>query len=126
MRAIDTNVLLRLMISDDGAQTASAEQFVRDGAWVSTVVLVEAIWVLNSKYGTSLREQAEIVQLLLDNPRILLEQSEAVREALELFRNRPSIGFSDCMVLALARMGGHLPLGTFDRRLGSVDGAQRI
>ena len=29
--------------------------------------------------------------------------------ALELFRGRPSLGFSDCLMLQLARKAGHLP-----------------
>jgi hypothetical protein len=40
-----------------------------------------------------------------------------VAAALDLFRARPALGFSDCLVLQLARKAGHLPLGTFDRGL---------
>jgi len=34
--------------------------------------------------------------------------------------------FSDCLVLEIARKAGYLPLGTFDRDLGKLDGAARI
>jgi hypothetical protein len=34
--------------------------------------------------------------------------------------------FSDCLVLEIARKAGHLPLATFDRALGSLDGAHRL
>jgi predicted nucleic acid-binding protein len=44
----------------------------------------------------------------------------------ELFRAKPSLGFSDCLILNLARNAGHLPLGTFDRNLGKVDGAHKL
>jgi predicted nucleic acid-binding protein len=47
-----------------------------------------------------------------------------VEEALELFRRHPSPGFTDRLVLATARKAGHLPLGTLDRRLAKLDGAQ--
>src|SRR5579864_219869 len=91
MRAIDTNVLLRLMIAGDPAQTDLAEQFVRPGVWVSTVALVEAVWVLNKTYQMSARRQSEVVQLLIDNPSVALEHPEAVRGALHLFRARPAL-----------------------------------
>jgi predicted nucleic-acid-binding protein len=50
MRAIDTNVLVRLLARDDPRQLASAEAFVQAGAWVSLLVLMEAVWVLDSVY----------------------------------------------------------------------------
>jgi predicted nucleic acid-binding protein len=37
-----------------------------------------------------------------------------------------SVSFSDCLVLEVARKVGHLPLGTFDRDLAKLDGAQRL
>jgi hypothetical protein len=36
------------------------------------------------------------------------------------------LGFSDCLVLAIARKAGHLPLGTFDRNLGKVTGTHKL
>ena len=51
MRAVDTNVLVRLATRDDAQQTAAAEAFVAAVAWVSQLVLMEALWVLVSVYG---------------------------------------------------------------------------
>jgi len=45
MRAIDTNVLVRLITRDDSRQAAAAEAFVENGAWVSVLALAEATWV---------------------------------------------------------------------------------
>jgi predicted nucleic acid-binding protein len=36
------------------------------------------------------------------------------------------LGFSDCLILQLARKAGHLPLGTFDRGLSKLEGAQKL
>lgn len=41
MRAVDTNVLVRLITRDDKKQVESAEEFVSKGAWVSHLVLAE-------------------------------------------------------------------------------------
>jgi predicted nucleic-acid-binding protein len=53
MRAVDTNVLVRLVTRDDRKQVAAAESFVSKGAWVSTLVLTEATWVLTAVYDLS-------------------------------------------------------------------------
>jgi len=50
MRAVDTNVLVRLMTRDDTKQVAVAEAFVANGAWVPHLAVAEAVWVLTSVY----------------------------------------------------------------------------
>jgi predicted nucleic acid-binding protein len=44
----------------------------------------------------------------------------------EQFRKRPKLGCSDYVVLEVARKAGHLPLGTFDRELSKLDGAEKL
>ena len=51
MRAVDTNVLVRLIVRDDPEQVARAEVFVEHGAWISLPAFVETVWVLKSVYG---------------------------------------------------------------------------
>lgn len=46
--------------------------------------------------------------------------------ALRNYRARPALGFSDCLVLEVARKAGNLPLGTFDRELSRLEGAKRV
>jgi predicted nucleic-acid-binding protein len=122
MRAVDTNVLVRLLTRDDEEQTEAAEAFVASGAWISHVVLVETVWVLESVYGVDARGRAKAVEMLLNHRELTVEAPDVVERALGHFRKRPSLGFSDCMVIETARKAGHGPLGTFDRDLGRVDG----
>jgi len=126
MRAIDTNVLVRLVTRDDARQAASADVFVEKGAWVSILALAEATWVLAAVYERSAADLVIAVEMLLNHKGLTLQDSDAVTAALDLFRSRPALGFSDCLMLQLARKAGHLPLGTFDRALGKVEGAQRL
>ncbi len=126
MRAVDTNVLVRLLARDDAAQTEAAEAFVAGGAWVSHVVLAEAVWVLDSVYGLGSREIGIALEMLLAHEHLTIQDADVVTSALEHFRRRPSLGFSDCLVLEASRKAGHLPLGTFDRDLGKLDGAERL
>ena len=126
MPAIDTNVLVRLAVGDDAGQVELAENFIQKGAWVSHVVLIEAVWVLRSYYGRSPQQIVQSIEMLLSNTDLTLQDADVVEAALALFRANPAIGFSDCLVLSTARKAGHLPLGTFDRALGKLDGAARI
>jgi predicted nucleic-acid-binding protein len=126
MRAVDTNVLVRLLVGDDADQVASAERFLAAGAWASTLAVAETIWVLGDVYGLSAKELYKAIEMLLNNPTLTLQEPEAVAGALELFRARPALGFSDCLMLELARKAGHLPLGTFDRKLAKAEGAQQL
>ena len=126
MRAVDTNVVVRLVTRDDRKQVAAAESFVSKGAWVSTLVLVEATWVLTAVYELTHAEIATAVDMLLHHRDLTLQESDSVAAALEQYRSRPALWFSDCLVLEIARKAGHLPLGTFDRDLSKLDGAERL
>jgi predicted nucleic-acid-binding protein len=126
MRAVDTNVLVRLVTRDDPEQTAAAETFIAPGTWVSQLVLVEAMSVLVSVYEPKPEKIATAVEMLLQHRDLTIQDADAVALALEQFRRRPALGFSDCLILVVARKAGHLPLGTFDRNLGKLEGAQRI
>jgi predicted nucleic-acid-binding protein len=126
MRAIDTNVLVRLITWDDARQAGSAESFIERGAWVSVLALAEAMWVLDRVYELTSKDLAKAIEMLLHHRDLVLQDSEAVAAALELFRAKPSLGFSDCLMLQLARKAGHLPLGTFDRNLAKVEGVQKL
>jgi predicted nucleic-acid-binding protein len=126
MRAVDTNVLVRLITRDDPRQVESAESFFENGAWVSVLALAEATWVLVSVYELSSKALAKAIEMLLNHRDLVLQDAETVAAALELFRGRPSLGFSDCLMLQLARKAGHLPLGTFDRNLGRLQGTQKV
>jgi predicted nucleic-acid-binding protein len=126
VRAVDTNVLVRLVTRDDARQVAAAEAFVASGAWVPHLVLAEATWVLASVYDRGPEAIATAVQMLLNHQHLTLQDADTVAAAIEQFRRRPAAGFSDCLMVEVARKAGHGPLGTFDRDLGKIDGAHRL
>src|SRR5262245_63265752 len=126
MRSVDTNVLVVLIVRDDPRQTAAAETFVARGAWVSHVVLVELSWALGAVYDRKPREIAIAIDHLLDHEHVTVQDPEAVRLALATFDRNPAVGFSDCLIVEIARKAGHLPLGTFDRTLARVDDVERL
>lgn len=126
MRAVDANVLVRLLTRDDARQAAAADRFIENGAWVSVLVLAEATWVLGTVYELCETDLATAVEMLLNHKGLVLEDSDAVENALALFRSRRSLGFSDCLIVESARKAGHLPVGTFDRDLAKVEGTQKL
>ena len=126
MHAVDTDLLVRLVVRDDADQVNAAEAFVARGAWVSHLVLAETLWVLDAVYDRSPAQIANAIDRMLNHKELTLQDADVVALALDHFRSRPSLGFSDCLVLEIARKAGHLPLGTFDRNLAKLDGTHRL
>lgn len=123
MRAIDTNILVRLIVRDDPEQVGRAEAFVEHGAWISLPVLAETVWVLKSVYGVSRGRIGTAVSMLMEHDRLALQDEDVVRRAHATFARERSVEFSDCLVVELARKAGHVPVGTFDRTMSRLAGA---
>jgi predicted nucleic-acid-binding protein len=126
MRAVDTNVLVRLITRDDSRQVAAAEAFVAGGAWVSHIVLVETVWVLSAVHGLGAASIATAIEMLLNHQHLTVQDTDVVAAALVRYRAQPSIALSDYLVVEIARKAGHVPLGTFDRQLARLDGAWKL
>jgi predicted nucleic-acid-binding protein len=126
MRAVDTNVLVRLIARDDPRQMEAAEAFIAKGAWVSQVVLVETTWVLESVYELNPELVALSVEMLLNHEHLTVQDADTVEAAVESFRANPSVSFSDALIVEIARKSGHVPLGTVDKALARIDGTQRL
>jgi predicted nucleic-acid-binding protein len=126
MLAVDTNVVVRLIARDDDGQVRAAEQFVSKGAWVSHLVLAETLWVLDCVYDLSREQIATAVEMLLNHRDLALQDADIVTSALDHYRGRSVVDFSDCLVLEIARKAGHLPVATFDRNFSKFDGVQRL
>jgi predicted nucleic-acid-binding protein len=126
MLAVDTNVLVRLLARDDSRQALAADQAVAKGGWISHLVLAEAMWVLDAVYARTSRQLLAALELLLEHETLVVQDAEVVAAALVHMRAKPALGFSDCLVLEIARKAGHLPLATFDKALAKVAGAQLL
>jgi predicted nucleic-acid-binding protein len=120
--AADTNVLARLVVSDDLAQQkavrrrldralAAGEQVV-----LTTVVLAELAWVLDAAYGYGRESVALAIRTFVDTPPFFAPEKAQVLEALDAY-DTGAAEFSDYLLLALARAAGAERLLTFDRKL---------
>jgi predicted nucleic-acid-binding protein len=126
MRAVDTNLLVRLITNDDEAQLRTAEEFIAAGGWIPHIVLAEAMWVLASAFSLRRAGIAEAVEMLLNHRSLAIQDSDVVIAALANFREYAGVEFSDCLALETARRAGHLPFGTFDRRFSRLPDVQRL
>jgi predicted nucleic-acid-binding protein len=73
MRAVDTKVLVRLLVRDELDQVNAAESFIAPGAWVSHLVLAEALWVLDAVYDRTAEQIAVAVDRLLNHEELTIQ-----------------------------------------------------
>src|SRR6202522_2326828 len=127
MLGIDTNVVIRLIISDDAEQTRRArkpvEQALSDDepVLVSLLVLLESEWVLRSRYGFNRETLLSIFRALLEARELSFEDEPAVEEALFHWKDS-ACGFSDCLIAAHNRQMGCRATTTFDGRAARLPG----
>ena len=114
MRAIDTNVIIRLLTRDDAAQNKVAEMLIGAGdIFVSLTVIIECEWVLRNAYRFTPEQIAGGLTLFAGLPGITIEDRMAVSNAIEWMRG--GMDFADAMHLAKAE--GCTAFFTFDKKL---------
>ena len=122
MIGVDTNVLVRLMVSDDDRQHELAKRFFAarsadDPAYISIIVVAELTWLLRTLYGYDKDRIADGVLALLQSPDLIVERHDLVEEAAQLSR-QPQTGFADVLIAGLARERGCERTVTFDKQAG--------
>lgn len=125
MVALDTNVLVRLLVDDDPIQAKAARALleslsVDNPAFVCREVIVELVWVLGRSYGFQREDIASALFGLLSIESVVVESGDEVGRAAGRYARGVS-DFADLMILAAARRQGATPLYTFDRRASRVD-----
>jgi len=112
--AVDTNVVVRLLVNDDERQGARARAlFESDDVWIGATVLLEVAWVLESVYGLDGVEAAESLDRLLGLPNVRIENPGAIATALAAAKQ----GVELADALHLCRAPEDIEFVTFDRAL---------
>ena len=121
-------MLIRVLVDDpdapDQCEQARELLLTHGLAWIAQIVLVETVWVLESVYGFGRAEILNIIERIRENPALELEAADRLDEALALYRDSTA-DFADSLILVAATQR-RLILHTFDRKLGRLNGAQRI
>jgi predicted nucleic-acid-binding protein len=113
MRAVDTNILIRLMIADDEDQLVAAEKIVSLPFLILPTVIMETVWVLTSNYRLTRYETVDRLQRVLGMASATLVSAEAVFFALEQFEQ--GADFADMLHVALAADATGTSFATFDQ-----------
>ena len=83
MLAVDTNVVVRLLLNDDRRQGALARRlFESDVMFIGVTVLLEAAWVLESVYELSAGGAVKALRGLLGLPNVRVEDAGAGRGSI--------------------------------------------
>lgn len=129
MIALDTNVLVRLILQDDEAQARVAERlFVRarrdrTSLFVADVVLCELVWVLKRRSGISREDIASTLDRLLRTELVVVDNSAIVETALAAYRAGKG-DFADYLIREQSRAASAAELVTFDRSLNGEAGVR--
>lgn len=129
MIGVDTNILLRLWLNDDPAQSKRIDQLLAEhgglpgSLLVTDVVLVEAVWTLKSAFEQDRHAQLIAVRSLLEETAFAFEDREAVAAALTLFESG-LCGFADCLVVATHARQGCDFTASFDRGMRKLPGVK--
>ena len=132
MKAVDTNVIVRLMIEDDLAQAEFARiifrEQERETIFISKTVLLEAEWVLRGGYKVPKARILESFEALLGLANVMVEAPTVVRNALDWAQD--GLDFADALHLASVPRaeegdGERRIFLTFDHDLASKSAAVR-
>lgn len=119
MIGLDTNVLVRYIAQDDPRQSAKATRLIEsltDDApgYVSTVSIVELVWVLMGCYASTKSEICEVLETLLRTKEIVVAHADTVWKALRMYKESKA-DFADCLIERSANEAGCSHTATFDR-----------
>lgn len=130
--ALDTNVLVRLLVRDDEGQFQAARQLVEaaEAAGHDVVlllgVLLETEWVLRSRYRLDKPSIAATFARLLETGGVSFEHEATVEETLYIWAQNPGADFADCLHSARAVHLGCNRFATFDVAAARLPGGELL
>lgn len=112
MMAVDTNVVVRLLVQDDPRQAAAAAAlFARGPVGISVTVMLETAGVLRKGYRLGPKEVVDGLRRVCAMANVRLEDEERCRHAL----NWADAGLDFADALHLAGLQGAECVHTFDQ-----------
>lgn len=126
MNALDTNILVRFLVRDDQSQAESVYRLFKKAEnekrvfFVSILVLLELLWVLESVYEVSRHELLNALEELLLLPILVFDDQPAVRSFISTARKK-NIDLSDLLIALDTLSSGCDSVLTFDKRAAKSD-----
>lgn len=131
MIGLDTNVLIRYLAQDDKTQSVQATRLLEgslsqeEPGFVSTVVLAEMVWVLESNYQLDREQIASLLEALLRTQQLKFQERDSASQALRDFRASKA-DYVDCLVQRLGASAGCSHTVTFDRAASRLEGMRLL
>jgi predicted nucleic-acid-binding protein len=127
---LDTNILVRLLVDDDAAQSAAAHRAVKrftedQPGFISLVALAETVWVLDRVYGVPAGDVANAVENLLQMETFEVQNAEQVYLAVDAVKSGTG-AFADVLIAALGQWAGCSTTITFDAKASRLNGFTRV
>ena len=123
MRAVDTNVLARLILQDDDRQSEVARSILREPVWVSYSVWVELGWVLSKRLKLDVAVVSDALSTLLAMSSVHVADREGLAWAIDRYRG--GADWADMVHLVAAR-GVADRFATFDRFIAADAGGSPV
>lgn len=126
MIGLDTNILIRYLTQDDPVQSLRATRIVErlteeQPGFVSIVVMVETVWVLDRVYGLTANAIALALEKLLQADTLVIQNEQEVFTAMIALKTGAG-SFSDALIGALGEWAGCAGTLTFDRKATRLTG----
>lgn len=120
MISLDTNIVLRFILSEDAGQVAAIADLINNNdVYITEVVCVEVVYVLEKVYHLS---RADIVKLIGDFMALpTMTITWYLPDMLALYARRPALSIVDCNSATEAKVYAN-QLVTLDKKLVSQGG----
>ena len=121
MKALDTNVLVRFLVQDDRQQAETVRQHLEEAEsgqevfYISLLVVMELIWVLESVYEVSRKDLLDSLSALLSMPIMRFEKQELLRTFIQA-ASANTFDLSDLLIGLAARNADCSGTLTFDKK----------
>ena len=131
MIGLDTNILIRYLTQDDPIQSVKANEIFErrltrtNPGFVSVVVMVEAVWVLERAYGLTGQEIATAVERLLQVEVLVIENEQEVFTAMLALKQGHGT-FADAVIAELGALAGCTRTLTFDQKAVRLPGFELV
>lgn len=120
MIAVDTNLVVRLLVQDDKVQGELARQvFAREQVFIAKSVLLETEWVLRHAYKLERPAVLKALRAITGLDSVVVEGAIAITEALDGFEQ--GLDFADALHRASGAQASCMV--SFDRRFIVRSGA---
>jgi len=130
MIGLDSNILVRYLAQDDRVQSARATQLIErnfttdNPGFVSTVVMVETVWVLARAYRLPAQDIAAAIERILQIDSLVIDSEQEIFASMIAVKNGRAT-FADALVAELGLTAGCSHTLTFDRKASRLPGFER-